>query len=276
MVLCSGTFLFFNSYGSINVTLPAIQKEFGESLSAIQWVSTMGLVMSSSLALGLGRSGDIVGRSRMYKIGVTLYCLGGALSAQAQSFPQLVGFRLVMTLGLAMAMPLASAILVSESSAVSRGWMLGLLLAAGGVGRATGPAVGGVFLALSGWRAVFLVNAALALVVSLVVWVVLGDREKRVEGTFNVPSALAFVVGYPALLVGLSIGAHSQWTQPMVALWLIVGALAMLGFAVSESRSSSPLIPLSLLQNLPLVAHRKPARHRHGSDIRLRPSRTRQ
>ena len=57
MVLCAGTFLFFNSYGSINVTLPTIQAEWNQTLSALQWVSTIGLVMSSSLALGLGRLG---------------------------------------------------------------------------------------------------------------------------------------------------------------------------------------------------------------------------
>lgn len=253
-MLCFGTFLFFNSYGSINVTLPAIQKELAQSLSAIQWVSTMGLVMSSSLALGLGRTGDIVGRSRLYKLGVTLYSLGAILSAQAQSFPQLVGFRLIMTLGLAMAMPLASAILVSESSPAHRGRMLGVLLAAGGVGRATGPAVGGIFLALSGWRAVFLANAAIGIVVSVAVWAVLGDGEKRHGGALSVRSALAFVVGYPSLLIGLSIGAHSQWTSPAVVFWLLLGALGLLGFAVSESRSSSPLIPLPLLCNLKLMA----------------------
>jgi len=160
-VLCAGTFLFFNSYGSINVTLPTIQAELTQSLSAVQWVSTLGLVMSSSLALGLGRIGDILGRTRLYKAGVVLYALGAALSAAAQSFPELIGFRVIMTLGLSMAMPLASAILVSESTSARRGTMLGVLLSAGSIGRATGPAVGGVFLALSGWRAVFLANAAI-------------------------------------------------------------------------------------------------------------------
>ena len=252
LVLSAGTFLFFNSYGSITVTLPSIQDDLGHSLAAIQWVSTMGLVMSSSLAIGLGRTSDTVGRRGLYKLGVTLYALGAALSGVAQSFSQLVGFRIIMTLGLAMAMPLASAILISESRVARRGWMLGLLLSAGAVGRTTGPTLGGIFLALWGWRAVFFANACIGGVVSLAVWAVLGKDEKRRWEPINVRSALALVVGYPALLVGLSLGASSNWNSPLLALWFLVGALGMLGFVVSEMRSKNPLIPIPLVQNPPL------------------------
>ena len=84
-LLSAATFLFFNSYGSINVAIPMIQAEFGSSLSAVQWIATMGLVLSSSAALCLGRMGDIVGRSRLYKLGVTLYAAGSALAAASRN-----------------------------------------------------------------------------------------------------------------------------------------------------------------------------------------------
>jgi len=72
-VTCLAAFLFFNSFGSIGVALPMIQKQFGNSLSAVQWVSLMGVVTISSLSFCFGRAGSIFGQRRLYKIGVALY-----------------------------------------------------------------------------------------------------------------------------------------------------------------------------------------------------------
>lgn len=80
-VVSAGAFLFFNSYGSINVAIPGIQAEFGSSLSAVQWIATTGLVLSSSLALCLGRAGDILGRSRLYQAGGMLSACGPGAGA---------------------------------------------------------------------------------------------------------------------------------------------------------------------------------------------------
>jgi len=112
-VICLGAFLFFNSFGSINVALPEIQKHFGSSLSAIQWVSMMGLVMLSSLSFCFGRAGDLLGQRTLHRAGVLLYALGAGLAALATSFPQLLIFRGVMSVGLAMALPVSAAILAA-------------------------------------------------------------------------------------------------------------------------------------------------------------------
>src|SRR5678815_4277517 len=85
-VTCSAAFLFFNSFGSIGVALPAIQKQFGNSLSEIQWVTLMGVVTISSLSFCFGRAGEILGQRRLYKIGVALYAAGAGMGALAVSF----------------------------------------------------------------------------------------------------------------------------------------------------------------------------------------------
>lgn len=112
-VVCLAAFLFFNSYGSINVALPTIQNRFGISLTALQWISFVGMVMVSSLSLCFGKAGDLLGRKRLYTIGVTMYAVGSGLAAAAASYSQLLTFRVVMTIGLAMAFPMSAAILAS-------------------------------------------------------------------------------------------------------------------------------------------------------------------
>lgn len=82
---CSAACLFFNSFGSIGVALPAIQKQFGNSLSEIQRVTLMGVVTISSLSFCFGRAGGIFGQRRFYKIGVALYTMGARLGAISAS-----------------------------------------------------------------------------------------------------------------------------------------------------------------------------------------------
>ncbi|MBW8065591.1 MAG: MFS transporter, partial [Nitrospira sp.] len=107
-VVCLAAFLFFNSYGSISVALPTIQSQLGISLAALQWISFIGLVMVSSLSLSFGKAGDLIGRNRLFRIGVTMYAVGSGLAAFAGSYSQLLTFRIVMTIGLAMAFPMAA------------------------------------------------------------------------------------------------------------------------------------------------------------------------
>ena len=69
IVVCLGTFFHIQSIGSINVSLSAIQKDFGTSLAALQWIGLMEAIMLSGLSLCFGRAGDLIGRKRVFKIG---------------------------------------------------------------------------------------------------------------------------------------------------------------------------------------------------------------
>ena len=81
-VTCLAAFLFFNSFGSIGVALPSIQKQFASTLAEVQWVALMGVVTVSSLSFCFGRAGGILGQRRLYKIGVCLYAAGSGLAAR--------------------------------------------------------------------------------------------------------------------------------------------------------------------------------------------------
>jgi MFS family permease len=72
------------SVGSIGVSLSAIQKEFDATLAAVQWIGLMGSIMLSSLSLGFGRAGDLIGRRTIFKTGLTLYTAGAGLAAIAR------------------------------------------------------------------------------------------------------------------------------------------------------------------------------------------------
>lgn len=250
-VVWLASFLFSNSLFSIHVALPAIQREFGGSLSAVQWIVLMGFVMSSSLSLCFGRVGDLWGRVRLFQIGIVVYTLGSVLCALAVSLPQLLAFRVPMTVGLAMATPMAPAILASTYPLGKRGQVLGWYASAFAVGRTTGPALGGILLYWD-WRAIFLVNLVIGGLVSMATFKVLDVDKVRKSEPFDFLGAIFLMIGYPALLIALSLGPAVGWQSTSILFWFALSISGLLGFVVTELRAKKPLVRPSLFKNLPI------------------------
>lgn len=253
IVVCLGSFFHIQSIGSINVSLSAIQKEFGSSLAAIQWIGLMGAIMLSSLSLCFGRAGDLIGRKKFFILGLSLYSTGAALAAFSASFAQLLAFRLLMALGLAMAAPLAAAIIASVYPHESRGRALGWLASALALGRTTGPTIGGFLLHLWGWRAVFLANFLFGIPTCLTLFWVLRGKEERRQGSFDFSGALCLIIGFPSVLVGLSLGPRTGWDSPEIVFWFGLAAAGLAGFVWRELRARAPLMKLSHLRNMSLT-----------------------
>ena len=253
-VTCLAAFLFFNSFGSISVALPAIQKQFGNSLSEIQWVTLMGVVTISSLSFCFGRAGGILGQRRIYKIGVALYAAGAGLGALAMSFPQLLIARAVMAVGLAMALPMSTALLAGSFAAARRGQVLGTFASAIAVGRMTGPTVGGFLLQMGGWTWIFWMNFIVGFAVTLaVVKIFRGAGEQRPE-KFDIWGSLALLLGYPSLLIGLSFGARLGWSSLPVIVCFAVAAIGLASFVRIELRTPKPLVDVTIFRNKMLAA----------------------
>ncbi len=253
-VTCLAAFLFFNSFGSISVALPTIQKQFGNSLAEIQWITLMGVVTISSLSFCFGRAGSIFGQRRLYKIGVALYAAGAGLGAVANSFVQLLSARAVMAVGLAMALPMSTAILAASFAAERRGRVLGLFASAIAIGRMTGPAIGGFLLQLGGWPWIFWMNFFIGTAVTLaVVKIFHGVGEHRRE-PFDFWGSLTLLAGYPALLIGLTFGAKFGWASTPVRLAFALAALGLACFVWIELRTPRPLVDLRLFHDKMLAA----------------------
>lgn len=253
-VTCLAAFLFFNSFGSIGVALPLIQQRFGNSLSAVQWVSLMGVVTISSLSFCFGRAGSIFGQRRLYKIGVALYAAGAGLGAIAPSFDYLLFARAVMAIGLAMALPMSTAILASSFHSDRRGQALGLFASAIAVGRMTGPTVGGFLIQLGGWTWIFWMNFIVGIAVTAAVMRIFRGAGTRQWERFDIWGSLALLIGYPALLVGLTFGAKLGWTSAQVLCLFLTAAIALASFVWIELHTLKPLVDLNIFKKKHLAA----------------------
>ncbi len=247
-VTCLAAFLFFNSFGSIGVALPTIQKQFGNSLSEIQWITLMGVVTISSLSFCFGRAGGRFGQRRLYKLGVVLYAVGASLGALANSFVQLLLARAVMAVGLAMALPMSTAILAASFAPARRGQALGLFASAIAVGRMTGPAIGGFLLQLGGWPWIFWMNGIVGFFVSAAVVKIFRGPGLQSREPFDGFGAVALLVGYPALLIGLTLGANFGWTSQRVLGSFVLAAIGLFGFVWIEFRAVRPLVDIAMFK----------------------------
>ena len=253
-VACLAAFLFFNSFGSISVAIPTIQKQFGNSLSEIQWITLMGVVTISSLSFCFGRAGAILGQRRLYKTGVALYAIGAGLGALAGSFSQLLAARAVMAVGLAMALPMSTALLASSFAVERRGHVLGVFASAIAVGRMTGPTVGGFLLQLGDWTWIFWMNFIVGFAVTIAVMKIFRGAGERRPEKFDVWGSLALLIGYPSLLIGLSYGARLGWNASWVMAWFALAAVGLASFVWIELRTEKPLVDMAIFRNKALTA----------------------
>lgn len=164
-------FMSLLSVSIINVVLPAIETDLHASSSGLQWVLT-GYALSFGVVLvAAGRAGDIFGRGQLFMIGVALFGLSSLVAGIAPGTLTLNIARVFMGLGSGLLNPQVVGLLQQYFQGPQRGRAFGLMGTTVGLSVATGPVLGGVFIALLGpelgWRAAFLVNVPFA-VISLI------------------------------------------------------------------------------------------------------------
>jgi MFS family permease len=153
-----------------------------------------------------------------------------------------------------MAVPMSTAILASAYPPERRGQALGWYASAIAVGRATGPTLGGFLLYLWGWQSIFLANFVIGILVSAAVFSVFKGAEKRKSEPFDSWGALSLMIGYPALLIALSLGANSRWSSSWVAVWSVLAGGGLCSFLWIELHTKRPLIDIFLFRQRPLSA----------------------
>jgi len=229
----------------INVAMPIIGKEFGLSAVALGWVLTAYTLAAAMFLVPFGRLADLVGRKRIFALGIGVNIAGTVLGALARSGFALILGRAVQGLGGAMIFGTGIAILTSVYPHGARGRALGLNTAAVYTGLSLGPVIGGFLVHAWGWRSVFWATvpiAALALVLTLVrlkgEW-----ADARGEG-FDIAGSVIFGAGLVSLMYGFS-----RLPSLAGAVLTAAGLLALAGFAMFELRTKHPLFDLRIFRH---------------------------
>jgi EmrB/QacA subfamily drug resistance transporter len=239
----------------VNVALPSIQSDLDFSIENLQWVvSGYALTFGGFLLLG-GRAGDLLGRRMIFMAGLALFALFSLLCGLSTSSGMLIAMRALQGAAGAILSPSVFSITtVTFQEGAERNKALGVLGAIAGSGAAIGVILGGVLTEYVDWRWIFFVNVPIGLGALVVVPRLV--RESRAEGLsrhFDAAGALTVTASLMLFVYALTETTNIGWSSPRTIGVLLASAVLMAAFLVIESRSQSPLVPLSIFKRRTLT-----------------------
>ncbi|MFE3875569.1 MFS transporter [Kitasatospora sp. NPDC059146] len=196
----------------VNVAVPSIIDDLHITSSDAQWVQETYTLVFASFLLLAGRTGDRVGRRRVFLTGTAVFVAASVAAATAPSGPVLIGSRLVQGLGGAMILPTSLSLINATFRGRERGQAFAVWGSTIGGTAALGPLLGGWLTTHLSWRWAFGINLPLgALVAAGVLLLVADSRDDRAERGLDLPGAVLSVVGFTGIVFGLIEGRTYGW-----------------------------------------------------------------
>jgi EmrB/QacA subfamily drug resistance transporter len=249
IVLLTASFTLAVDFSILNVALPTIGADVGFGFENLQWIATSFALCAAGLTLLFGRVADLVGRRRMFIIGMSLLGAGSLLGGIASDPVILIIARIAQGVATAIVVPAALSLMLSSfPEGTLREKALGLNGALMAAGFTTGAILGGLLTDLLSWRWAFLINVPVAASVLVLAPIVLAKSRPAGKTRLDVPGALTVTLGLLALVFGLTHAAESSWTDPATLGSFAVAVILIGAFVAVERRSPNPLVPLVILK----------------------------
>jgi EmrB/QacA subfamily drug resistance transporter len=229
----------------VNVALPHIGEDLGASTSSLQWILNGYLLTLASLILLGGSLGDRYGRRRVFVVGVGVFTAASLLCAVAPNAGVLVAARLAQGIGGALLTPGSLAMIEATFRPQDRARAIGAWSGLGGVATALGPLLGGYLVEAVSWRAIFIINIPLGiLVMALATRHVPETRDPTASGRLDFRGAALAALGLAGTTYALIEGPNGMSGAVVAA--GIGGVLALIAFLLEEHRSNNPMMPLDI------------------------------
>ena len=249
-VLVAAQFMVVLDIAIVNVALPTIKTDLHFSQESLQWVITAYSILFGGVLLLGGRMADLLGRRRMFMVGLTLFTVSSLLDGLAWSSGSLIAFRSLQGLGAALLAPAALSILTTTfSEGRERNLALGIWGAVSGSGAAAGVLLGGLLTSALSWSWIFYVNIPVgALVLGLTPWLLRESRAVLNHRHFDTAGAASITGGLMLLVYGLTHASQHGWATAETAGLLTAATALIVAFVGIEARSPAPLLPLRIFK----------------------------
>ena len=253
-VLCLGDLMIVLDVTIVGVALPSIREDLGFSEASLAWVINAYLITFGGFLLLGGRLGDLFGHRRLFLIGITVFTLASALCGLATSQEMLIVARAVQGFGGAVVSAVALSLMMTLfTEPAERAKAMGVFGFVASGGGSLGVLLGGILTDVLDWHWIFLVNVPVGIAVVVLSLILVPSARvptaaKRLDVAGAVTVTTALMIAVYAIVNGNDVG----WLTGRTLGLLAVAAALFLVFLRIETRSSSPLVPLSLfrLRNL--------------------------
>lgn len=246
LVLASCQLMVVLDITIVNIALPHIQGALHFSTTSLSWVINAYTLTFGGLLLLGGRTGDILGRRRVFLFGVLLFVVASLLGGLAQASWQLLAARALQGIGGAIASPTALALITTTfDEGPERNRAFGVFAGVSAGGGAIGLLAGGMLVEWLDWRWIFFVNVPIGLAIALATPRCIAESARR-PGNFDVAGALTSTLGVGLLVYGFIRAAQDGWSDAYAIASFAVAAVVLAAFLTIENRSRQPITPLRM------------------------------
>src|SRR5215204_7118415 len=249
-VVATAFFMTILDVSIVNVALPSIARDLDFSPENLQWVITAYAIAFGGFLLLGGRAADLLGRRRVFIVGVALFTIASLVCGFAQSEGMLIASRAVQGLGGAIISPAAlSIVMTSFEEGADRNKALGVWGALGGSGAAVGVLAGGILTESLGWEWIFWVNVPVgAAVIALTQFVVPESFRQTTRRRYDPLGAITVTAGLALLVYAISEAPNVGWATARTILLLAAAAALLIAFIVIERTVEEPLMPFRIFR----------------------------
>jgi EmrB/QacA subfamily drug resistance transporter len=248
IIVCVAIFMLLLDITVVNVALPDIQKELHASFTDLQWVVDAYALMLATTTLNAGTLGDLLGRKRVFIVGVALFTAASAACGAAPDPLFLNLARGVQGIGGAIMFAVSLAILSQEFHGKERGTAFGIWGATVGAAVAIGPLVGGALTTWLGWRAIFYVNLPIGALCVAGAIRVLHESRNEEAGRFDMPGFVTLTIGLFSFVLALLRGNDWGWGSGREIALYAAAAVLLGAFVVIELRQRDPTLDFALFR----------------------------
>src|SRR5437762_11420691 len=255
-VIVAAQFMVVLDVAIVNVALPSIKTDLHFNQENLQWVITAySILFGGALLLG-GRLADLLGRRRLFVVGLVIFTVSSLLDGLAWSEGSLIAFRSLQGLGAALLSPAALSILTTTFREWrQRNLALGIWGAASGSGGAAGVLLGGALTSALSWSWIFFINIPVGIaVVALSPFLLKESRAELQHRNFDFAGAASITGGLMLLVYAMTRATQHGWATGTTVALLATSAALIGSFFIIEARSKAPLLPLRIFRLRTLTA----------------------
>ena len=245
-----GLFMIMLDNTVVNVALPSIAADLQADLSELEWIVTGYALTFASLMLTGGKLADLLGRRRIFVVGLTIFTLSSLACGLASSGEILIGARVVQGAGAALMNPATLSIIAATFPPRQRGTAIGIWAGTSALALAIGPLIGGLITEHISWSWIFFVNVpigVLAIIVSLIL--IPESKDESAEQRLDFPGLATSGIGLFLIVYGLIEANTYGWTSPRILGAFAVAVVMLVTFVQLERHQRLPMLDLSLFRN---------------------------
>src|SRR5690348_14600325 len=250
VLICLAQFMVVLDATIVNVALPSIQTDLHLSDGGLQWiVNAYTLVFGGFLLLG-GRAGDLLGRKRLFLVGLVIFTTASLLDGLATSEGMLIGARSLQGLGAALISPAALSIISTTfEEGRERARALGVWAAIAIGGSAVGLILGGVLTQYFSWPWIFFVNVPVGIATFVLsLRLVPESRDALAHRSYDLAGAVTVTGGVMSLVYAIVDAQSAGWGSTKTLGFFALAAVLLAAFVAIELRATAPLVRLSILR----------------------------